>query len=80
MFDLNELNSLNRIKYWIILNIENDNVSEVLGVNTRLHWIPRAGQESLIVLNHSLQDRDKDNSFRSELADLSLKLSYTFRF
>ena len=64
---------------WVSLT-QYDNVSEVLGVNTRLHWIPRAGQEGLIVLNHSLQDRDKDNSFRSELADLSLKLSYTFRF
>ena len=65
--------------YWVNL-IQYDNVSEVFGVNARLHWIPRAGQEALIVLNHTLQDRDKDNSFRSELADLSVKLSYTFRF
>ena len=64
---------------WITLT-QYDDVSEILGVNTRLHWIPRAGQEGFIVLNHSLQDRDKDNSFRSELADISLKLNYTFRF
>ena len=64
---------------WIMLSQYYD-VSEVLGVGTRLHWIPTAGQEALIVLNHSLQDRDKDNVFRSELADISIKLNYTFRF
>jgi len=65
--------------YWVNL-IQYDNVSEVLGVNARLVWIPTAGQEGLIVFNHSLQDRDKDNSFVSELNDINLKLSYTFRF
>ncbi len=40
---------------WITL-MQYDNVSEVLGVNTRLHWIPKAGQEGFIVLNHNLQD------------------------
>ena len=65
--------------YWVNL-IQYDNVSEVLGVNARLRWIPKAGQESLLVLNHRLQDRDNDNAFRSELMDLSIKFSHTFRF
>jgi hypothetical protein len=65
--------------YWVSL-IQYDNVSELIGINTRLNWIPRAGQEGLIVLNHSLQDRDRDNVFGSELLDISLKLNYTFRF
>ena len=65
--------------YWISL-IQYDNVSEVVGLNTRLVWIPTAGQEGLIVFNHSLQDRDKDSSFRSELSDINVKFSYTFRF
>ena len=65
--------------YWVSL-IQYDNVSEVIGVNTRLNWIPKAGQEGLIVLNHSLQDRDRDDAFRSELLDISVKLNYTFRF
>ena len=65
--------------YWVSL-LQYDNVSEVIGVNTRLNWIPKAGQEGLIVLNHSLQDRDRDDVFRSELLDISLKLNYTFRF
>ena len=65
--------------YWVSL-IQYDNVSEVIGINTRLNWIPKAGQEGLIVFNHSLQDRDRDDAFRSELLDVSVKLNYTFRF
>ena len=65
--------------YWVNL-FQYDNVSEVLGFNARLVWIPTAGQEGLIVFNHSLQDRDKNNSFMSELSDINVKLSYTFRF
>ena len=65
--------------YWVSL-IQYDDVSEVLGINTRLHWVPIAGQQGLIVLNHRLQDRDKDNAFSSELLDLNVKFSYTFRF
>jgi hypothetical protein len=65
--------------YWVTL-VQYDNVSEVIGVNTRVNWIPTAGQEGLIVLNHSLQDRDRDDVFRSDLLDVSVKLSYTFRF
>jgi len=65
--------------YWVNL-IQYDNISEVLGLNSRLVWIPTAGQEGLIVFNHSMQDRDNDNSFVSELSDINVKISYTFRF
>ena len=64
---------------WITL-AQYDNVSEVLGFNTRLHWIPKAGQEGFIVLNHNLQDFDKNASFQSAAADVSVKFKYTFRF
>ena len=73
-----EVNFSSRLS-WISL-IQYDNRSEVLGINTRLHWVPRAGQEGFIVLNHNLQDFDKDNSFQSALSDLAVKFSYTFRF
>jgi hypothetical protein len=73
-----EVNFSTRLS-WVTLT-QYDNVSEVIGVNTRLRWIPKAGQEGLFVLNHSLQDRDNDNSFQSELADISFKAGYTFRF
>ena len=57
-----------------------DDVSETAGVNTRLHWIPEAGREAFVVLNHNLQDFDRDNSFESTAADLAIKFNYTFRF
>ncbi len=64
---------------WVNL-IQYDNDSELLGINSRLHWIPQAGREAFIVLNHNLQDLNRNDSFHSSLADLSLKFSYTFRF
>lgn len=60
--------------------IQYDNVTDTMGVNTRLHWIPEAGREAFIVLNHNLQDADLNNRFESALADLAIKFNYTFRF
>lgn len=65
--------------YWISL-LQYDNLSEELGINTRVQWIPRAGQEGFIVLNYNMQDRDKDNTFESAFSDLSVKFRYTLRF
>ena len=57
-----------------------DNVSEVMGFNSRLHWIPEAGRQAFLVFNYGLIDRDKDNTFTSTNTDISLKFNYTFRF
>lgn len=65
--------------YWVSL-VQYDNLSEEIGVNTRIQWIPRAGQEGFIVLNYNLQDRDKNNSFEAASSDLAVKFKYTFRF
>jgi hypothetical protein len=65
--------------FWVSL-LQYDNLSEELGINTRLQWIPKAGQEGFIVLNYNLQDKDKDNSFVAATAELSVKFRYTFRF
>lgn len=64
---------------WINM-IQYDNVSETIGVNSRLHWIPRAGREAFLVLNHNLADPERDNSFVSSFSEVTLKYSYTFRF
>jgi hypothetical protein len=64
---------------WVNL-IQYDNVSETMGVNMRLHWIPEAGKEIFFVINHSLEDFDRDNSFHSTFSDATAKVSYTFRF
>ncbi|MEY4642718.1 MAG: hypothetical protein RLZZ227_2712 [Pseudomonadota bacterium] len=60
--------------------LQYDNVSEAVGINSRLHWIPEAGKQAFLVLNYGLRDPDKDNVFESYRADLSLKFSYTIRF
>ena len=65
--------------YWVSL-LQYDNQSEEIGINTRIQWIPTAGQEGFIVLNYNLQDKDKDNSFHSAESDLSVKFKYTLRF
>lgn len=65
--------------YWINL-VQYDNLSEEIGINTRLQWIPRAGQEGFIVLNYNVQDYDKNNRFEALSSDLSVKFRYTIRF
>ena len=60
--------------------IQYDNVSEVMGFNSRLHWIPEAGRQAFLVFNYGLIDQDKDNEFTSTNSDISLKFNYTFRF
>ena len=60
--------------------VQYDNISETVGLNSRLHWIQQDGREVFLVLNHNVSDLDRDNRFHSTLADLSLKVNYTFRF
>jgi hypothetical protein len=60
--------------------IQYDNVSEIIGLNLRLNWIPEAGRELFFVINHNVQDFDEDNRFHSLASDIVAKASYTFRF
>ena len=64
---------------WVNL-IQYDNVSEIAGINMRLHWIPEAGREVYFVINHNVEDFDRDNSFHSSFSDATAKVSYAFRF
>lgn len=64
---------------WINL-VQWDNESNAIGINSRLHWVPRAGQEAFFVINHNLQEEGLDRSFRSQSADVTLKFNYTFRY
>ena len=63
---------------WVNL-LQYDNVTETIGFNSRLHWIPEAGREGFIVFNHGLADTDKNDSFHSTNADIAVKFSYTWR-
>jgi len=79
VFGLNSQYAFSSTLSWSNL-IQYDNISENLGLNSRLHWIPRAGEQAFLVLNWGLIDTDKDNRFHSAVADLSVKFNYTFRF
>jgi hypothetical protein len=64
---------------WITL-MQYDNVSETAGFQSRLVWVPKAGQKYFIVANHGFQDTDKDGRFRSTSTEISLRAGYTWRF
>ena len=64
---------------WVNL-VQWDNDTYEFGINSRLHWIPQAGREFYLVLNHNLQDHDEDGTYHSMIADLTAKLNYTIRF
>jgi hypothetical protein len=64
---------------WVTL-IQYDNLSENIGINSRVHWIPQAGREAFLVLNHTLQDLDRDNRFQTAFSEATVKFSYTFRY
>ena len=57
-----------------VTRIQYDNVSEIMGVNLRLHWVPEAGREGFFVLNHDLEDRDLDNRFHSGCREAAVKI------
>jgi hypothetical protein len=64
---------------WVNL-IQYDNMSETVGINSRLHWIPEAGREAFFVINHNLAQRTENSSYHSASADVVVKLNYLFRF
>ena len=64
---------------WVNL-VQYDNISETIGINMRLNWIPEAGQEFFFVVNHNMQDLDLDNRFHTSASTVTAKFSYTFRY
>ena len=64
---------------WVNL-IQYDNVSDSIGINSRLHWAPQAGRNFFFVVNHNYVEDPVDRSFHSTQSDITLKFDYTFRF
>jgi len=64
---------------WITL-IQYDNESDILGAQTRLRWIPRAGSEVLLAFNRNYEDPLGERNFHIQRTDLTAKANYTFRF
>ena len=55
-----------------------DNNSELIGINSRLRWIPTPGQEMFLVFNETLNENG--NSLVQDFQNLAVKIAYTFRF
>ena len=56
-----------------------DNSGDVFAINSRLRYIPEAGRELLLVLNHGA-NVDPGNHLESTQSELNLKVAYTFRY
>ena len=59
--------------------LQYDNTADLFAVNSRLRFMPRAGREMLLVLNHGAAV-DAANHLSSTVSDLNLKFTYTLRY
>jgi len=55
-------------------------VSDSIGINSIMRWIPEAGREMVLVVNRDYVDFDNSGNFRTSTGDVTAKISYTFRF
>jgi hypothetical protein len=65
--------------------VQYDNDYDEMTLNSRVRYVPEAGQEFLLVVNHGFITRDDDDLIRHPLlkslqSDIVLKGSYLFRF
>ena len=58
--------------------VQYDNESHEVGVNARLRWVPRAGQEHYLVANMGRARDDELGRYRTESVDAALRLSFSF--
>lgn len=71
---------------WISLNgnVQYDDVSELVGLFTRLRWIVRPGNDVYLVYTHNWERRYGDDLLDRRFATLSrgasVKVNYTYRF
>ena len=61
-------------------NLQYDDVSESAGINSRLRYIPRAGQDLFIVFNRQFDRDPLSRDFESAVAEAVVTFRYTFRF
>jgi hypothetical protein len=65
--------------YWENL-IQYDNVSDNIGINSIMRWVPLAGRELLLVINHELSDPLESRDFEAANSEILLKFYYTLRY
>ena len=64
---------------WVNL-VQYDNLSESIGINSRLRWNPRAGEDLYVVLNHDFDALHAFSGVHSRRSEFTVKYSRTFRF
>ena len=64
---------------WVNL-VQYDNVSHSTGINSRLRWNPRAGEDLHIVWNHEFDALAAFSRLHSRRSEFTVKYSRTFRF
>mgnify|MGYP002622292079 CR=1 FL=1 len=65
--------------YWENL-VQYDNVSDSLGINSIMRWVPLAGRELVLVVNREFTDPLEQRDFNSSFGETAMKFHYTFRF
>ncbi len=61
--------------------VQFDNKSKNLGLQSRLHWIPKSGNDVFLVFNQGwIQDEEDPLRFHPTDRKLSFKVQYTFRY
>ena len=68
------------VKWAWINTLQHDNVSDRLGINSRLRFIPRLGQEAFFVVNYDFLVQENDLRFESAFRGFTFKFSYNFRY
>ena len=78
LIQLNANYAINSRWSWVNL-LQYDNVSSSAGLNSRLRWNARAGQDLYIVLNHGFAATGAFSGLDSARAEFSIKYTQTFR-
>jgi len=66
---------------WSWLNVlQYDNVTESAGLNSRLRYNPRAGQDMFLVINRQFDVDPLSRNLSSSMSEVVLQFHYTFRF
>ena len=64
----------------LITNLQYDNLSDDLGINTRVRYNVAAGNDIWFVVNHNMRRDDFDDRFDNDQTTAVAKIRYTFRF
>ena len=64
---------------WVNL-VQYDNASSTVGLNSRLRWNPKAGEDLYLVLNYNFDSEGVFSNISREKAEIALKYTKTFRY